>query len=393
MKVTRLLLYSRVATRVASGVPRVSRYYSSKIIDLEDQKDDAKAATAPSITDKFQRVRDKYESPHYPIVLCHGFSGFDQLDIIPRLSNPLGSLLNHTPKDVKRAVRKGYVQLDYWFGIKEALENLGSTVLTAKVSAFGTIEERSLQLHEFINEQCKALRSESKAEVYNEQNIEHTKPSATEDFENEPIKVNLVSHSMGGLDSRYLIHQLQMKNPLFKNPNYKVVSLTTIATPHRGSECADFIVDAVGTNPLLKAACPASVFELTTESLKQFNKAIPDNPQVKYFSYGASFNPKWYNVFHFTWNIMKYKISSRSKRLEADNKFKALYDNDGVVSVESSKWGTYVGTLDGVDHLDLINWTNRTRTVVDKIMFAEDPKFNAIALYLGIADNLAKEGF
>lgn len=30
--------------------------------------------------------------------------------------------------------------------------------------------------------------------------------------------------------------------------------------------------------------------------------------------------------------------------------------NDGLVSVESSKWGDYKGTLVDVTHLDLINW-------------------------------------
>jgi triacylglycerol lipase len=41
--------------------------------------------------------------------------------------------------------------------------------------------------------------------------------------------------------------------------------------------------------------------------------------------------------------------------------------NDGLVSVVSSKWGGeagYKGTLVGVNHLDLINWTNRLRWLV-----------------------------
>jgi triacylglycerol lipase len=38
--------------------------------------------------------------------------------------------------------------------------------------------------------------------------------------------------------------------------------------------------------------------------------------------------------------------------------------NDGLVSVESSKWGTYKGTLVDVSHLDLINWTNRLRWMI-----------------------------
>ena len=41
--------------------------------------------------------------------------------------------------------------------------------------------------------------------------------------------------------------------------------------------------------------------------------------------------------------------------------------NDGLVSVMSSQWGGedgYKGTLLGVSHLDLINWTNRVRWLV-----------------------------
>lgn len=44
-------------------------------------------------------------------------------------------------------------------------------------------------------------------------------------------------------------------------------------------------------------------------------------------------------------------------------------DNDGIVSVESAKWGKYIGTLDDVDHLDLINWTNKLRNAIDSTFF------------------------
>jgi len=38
--------------------------------------------------------------------------------------------------------------------------------------------------------------------------------------------------------------------------------------------------------------------------------------------------------------------------------------NDGLVSVASSQWGTYKGTLVDVSHLGLINWTNKLRWLV-----------------------------
>lgn len=33
-------------------------------------------------------------------------------------------------------------------------------------------------------------------------------------------------------------------------------------------------------------------------------------------------------------------------------------DNDGLVSVTSAKWGEYLGTLENVNHLDLVGWVS-----------------------------------
>lgn len=41
--------------------------------------------------------------------------------------------------------------------------------------------------------------------------------------------------------------------------------------------------------------------------------------------------------------------------------------NDGLVSVASSRWGGdagFKGTLEGVSHLNLINWSNRARWLI-----------------------------
>jgi triacylglycerol lipase len=64
--------------------------------------------------------------------------------------------------------------------------------------------------------------------------------------------------------------------------------------------------------------------------------------------------------------------------------------NDGLVSVESAKWGEYKGTLVDVSHLDLINWS-AIRQFMQSIRRQEN-RFNAVAFYLGIADMLAREG-
>ena len=101
-----------------------------------------------------------------------------------------------------------------------------------------------------------------------------------------------------GLDARYMISRLQP-------PNTKVLSLTTIATPHRGSAFADYMFRWIGwTNiPKIYKALNAFGFEtdafhqLTMEYMKGFNEKVQDVPGVRYYSYGASLRPHFSSVF------------------------------------------------------------------------------------------------
>lgn len=109
--------------------------------------------------------------------------------------------------------------------------------------------------------------------------------------------------------------------------------------------------------------------QLTQEYMtKDFNPRVPDRPGIKYYSYGAMFEPSWFSVFRKSHHVIE--------RFEGPN--------DGMVSVRSSKWGVYKGTLNGVSHLDLINWTNRFRYIFWRLT-GKKRKFNAIAFYLDIA--------
>lgn len=103
---------------------------------------------------------------------------------------------------------------------------------------------------------------------------------------------------------------------------------------------------------------------------------LTHNPRHRYFSYGASVEPNIWSVFRLSYKILA----------EAEG------PNDGLVSVASSRWGGdqgYKGTLVGVSHLDLINWTNRLKWVAGEMM-GYPRKFNAIALYLDIAGELTE---
>lgn len=316
----------------------------------------------PVIINEIQ-PKDHYDAPKYPIVLCHGLSGFDKLVLIPSFS--LLSDLIKGKKIEHHIVAKdnGGFSIEYWTGIKDALEEKGSTVIVAKVPGFGSIEERSSVLNKFISKYTGSLREESKSEIYNDNN----ETESTFKENHQKVKVNLVAHSMGGLDCRYLISKIE-------NKNFEVVSLTTITTPHRGSEMADYLVD-LSKHLSYDIKLPSSIYQLTTSYMKEFNKQVKDDPKVKYFSYGAEFKPNWYNVFFTSWSIIN-KIAG---------------PNDGMVSVKSAKWGQYLGTLVDVDHLDLINWSYSIRKLTGTVT-GNKPNIDTVALYLDIADNLAKQG-
>jgi triacylglycerol lipase len=61
--------------------------------------------------------------------------------------------------------------------------------------------------------------------------------------------------------------------------------------------------------------------------------------------------------------------------------------NDGVVSVASSKWGTYLGTVENVQHADLVGWTNAARYQWAKVS-GREIHFKPASFYLSIAGTL-----
>ena len=279
-----------------------------------------------SIKDEYATLRAKYQTPRNPIVLAHGLLGFDELRLAGRL----------------------LPGVHYWRGITEALTANGIEVILTHVPPSASIEERAAKLSEEIKQKAGGK------------------------------SVNIIAHSMGGLDARYMISQL-------KPPNVKVRSLTTIASPHQGSAFADYCFARIGEQrlPKIYSALRALSIEtgafsqLTRRYMKQqFNPKTPNLEGVTYFSYGAMATPPLWSAFRQSHRIVEEEEGP----------------NDGLVSVASAQWGTYKGTLEGVSHLDLINWTNRLRWLVWE-MVGNKRNFNAIAFYLDIADMLAKEGY
>jgi triacylglycerol lipase len=218
-----------------------------------------------------------------PIVLVHGLCGFDNL----RLGR--------------------WVVAQYFRGIPEALWTAGNRVMVASLSPTRGIADRAGQLKELL------------------------------DRESPHEPVHLLAHSMGGLDSRYLISNLGMAA--------RVLTLTTLGTPHRGTPFADW-----GLARLTRLLRPVfefanvpyqAFFDLTVARCAEFNRQTPDAPVVRYFSVAGDFQPHW---FAPEWQLPARIIAQTEG------------PNDGVVSVASATWGEDCTRWDA-DHLDLINWT------------------------------------
>ncbi len=219
-----------------------------------------------------------------PIVLVHGLFGFDKL--------AMGAwTLTH-----------------YFRGIPEMLRKAGNHVLVARLNPTGGTAERAGQLKDLLETQAP----------------------------HEPV--HLIAHSMGGLDARHMISRLGMAD--------RVLSLTTIGTPHRGSAFADWAV-----RRFARLVCPVFAFfglsvqafrDLTTSRCRVFNSETPDAAGVRYFSVAGRFQDHWLAP---EWHLPSKIVG----RLEGPN--------DGVVSVESARYGETCDVWDG-DHMNLVNWAH-----------------------------------
>ena len=261
--------------------------------------------------------------PRNPIILAHGLLGFTQLTL---LSLPL--------------------PYTYFSGISPALKTHSIAHHATTVPPTSSIPSRASHLAAQI------------AALYPD------------------TPVNVVAHSMGGLDARHMLSRLD------DHPSVRVASLVTIGSPHRGSVVADRVLASFGgTDGLARLLAPLGfeadgIAQLTRSHMASFNAETPDVDGVRYFSYGATMDPPGL--------LSPFRRSHALLAAEEG-------ENDGLVSVESSRWGRYMGTLVGVSHLDLINWSNNLAWTVKGWMGVER-SFNAEAFYLGIADMLAKEG-
>ncbi len=217
--------------------------------------------------------------------------------------------------------------LNYWGRIPKELIRNGATVYYGQQQSAAAVEDSGKELAERIRQ------------IVEETGCE---------------KVNIIAHSKGGLDSRAAIAHCGMAP--------YVATLTTINTPHRGCIFAEYLLGKVPQAARLKIAAAynaamkqvgdpnpdflAAVTDLTESACLRRNEATPDAPGVVYESVMSYCKKAQHGKFplNMTYPIVKH--------------FDGL--NDGLVSVESAKWGERFTLLEpqgkrGISHGDVVD--------------------------------------
>lgn len=239
----------------------------------------------------------------------------------------------------------------FWGRIPKLLKELGINVFYGYTDAWGSIEDNAKLLQLRIEDLIHKTGAE---------------------------KINLIAHSKGGIDARFLISTLQY--------GQKIASLTTISTPHHGTLIADyFLNNRTFQSSLAKRILPVLVKifgdnnpniynvinELSINYMESFNQNNLNDPLVYYNSYASAMASKK-DDFLYSWTY-QYLMKNAG-------------ENDGLVPVKSAVWGDkfqlFTDSSRGISHGEITDIKRR------KIGAFDIPE-----IYRKITDDLSKNGF
>ena len=269
---------------------------------------------------------DTYTQTKHPIVLAHGMAGFDSL----------------------------FGVLDYFYGIESNLRAGGARVYITHVPQFNTSEARG----EALLAQVQDVLARTGA-----------------------TKVNLIGHSHGGLDVRYVAAV---------RPDL-VASVTTVGTPHKGAELADYlrarIVGGSFTESVLGYFASnlgtvlgllsghtqpqnaiAALGALTKTGTSAFTAKFPAGVPTTSCGSGAATGPQGQRYYSWSGTDPFTNLIDASDYAMKLSSFFYYDANDGLVGRCSSHFGTVLRDNYNMNHLDEVN------QVLGLTAFFTDPK-------------------
>lgn len=251
--------------------------------------------------------------------------------------------------------------LNYWGRIPEALEKMGCQVFYGHQDSSGSVEKNGAVIAESIRNIIEQTGAE---------------------------KVNIIAHSKGGLDSRYAISTLGAAE--------YVASLTTVCTPHNGSETMDAIMKF--PRWMLKTGCLfadlwfrilgdshpdcfSCISLFTTSEAEKFNRENPNNESIYYQSYAFVMSRASSDMLMWLSNLVVGHFEG---------------ENDGLLAPRAVKWTNFRGVFRGtgkrgISHLDEIDL--RRRPLTKKAEADISDITDIVDFYKNIVRELANKGF
>ena len=222
---------------------------------------------------------------------------------------------------------RDFKHFNYWGRIPEELMKNGATIYYGEHQSAASVDDSARELEQRI---LRIIR------------------------ENGYEKLNVIAHSKGGLDMRTALAKTSVAP--------YVASLTTVNTPHRGCEFADYLLNKIPeaqqqavANTYNSAAAKlgdpnpdfmAAVTDLTSSACSRRNETVRDVPGVYYQSIGSVLAKP--SAGRFPLNMTYHLVN--------------LFDgkNDGLVGEKSFPWGSDFKMLAasgkrGISHGDVID--------------------------------------
>jgi triacylglycerol lipase len=231
--------------------------------------------------------------PPLPVILVHGLYGFDRIGLPG-------------------------ARLDYFRGLSRHLETLGCHAHAVRLPAAASVPLRAKALVDAIT----ALGHD---------------------------RVDVIAHSLGGLDARYALAKLGLAA--------HVRALVTVGTPHRGTPLADLAVGGPfdWARRMVRAlGVPVDALEwLSTAALERFNREIIDAPGVRYTCVvGGVRQPS---------TPIPLPVRPAHAWLR-----RVAGVNDGLVPLSSQYWGEPLAEIEA-DHFAQIGWHPPMRRSFDAL--------------------------
>jgi triacylglycerol lipase len=232
--------------------------------------------------------------PPLPVVLVHGLFGFDRIGVPG-------------------------AKLHYFNGIGRHLEALGCHAHAVRLPPMASVPDRAKRLVDKID----ALPHD---------------------------RVDIIAHSLGGLDARYALAHLGLAK--------RVRTLVTIGTPHLGTPLADLATDG---GPLTRArraiatlGMPLEALDwLSTAALEKFNREVRNVPGVRYACVVGGIRDDRTPI-----PLAIVPAHAYLRRVSGAN--------DGLVPISSQYWGETLAEIEA-DHFAQIGWRLGMRRTFDAL--------------------------